>query len=115
MSSYDRLWEASQIPKKPFDQILTSWFLDAPAKSFLSAHFLRRTSLQIFHAKTSCGVFEHDGHKYLPLFYQGKIPASSQILLSFRKLKHPKWEYGYVMVREWVERSSEQGKEQHHD
>lgn len=112
MSTYDRLWPHTDLSKKPFDQILTSWFLDAPAKSFLSAHFLRRTSLQIFQAKTSCGIFEHEDHKYLPLFYQGKIPSSPQVLLSFRKLKHPRWEYGYVMVREWVERK-EQG--QHHD
>lgn len=101
MSSYDRYWPGSGLAKKPLDQILTSWFLEAHSKRILSLHFLRKTSWAITQAKISCGLFEYQDFQYVPLFYKGHIPCSpeDEVFLSFRKFSNPAYQYGYVMIK----------------
>jgi len=102
MSSFDRYWTGPETPKSPMDQILTSWFLEPSTKLTLSEYFLHRISQAEWKAKTAAGIFEYKTGLYLPLYYKGKIPSPDckELFLSFRKLKDPRWTYGYVMVKE---------------
>ena len=101
MSSYDRYWSGSGNAKKPIDQILTSWFLEAHSKRILSQHFLRKSSWAIVKAKISCGIFEYQEFNYVPVFYKGLIPSSEdqEVFLSFRKFSNSAYQYGYVMIK----------------
>lgn len=102
MSTFDRTDPISLRPKGAFDQILTSWFLDAPAKAILSKHFLHRVSWPTLQAKISAGILEHEDKLYLPVFYQGKLPSPDckEVFLSFRLISNPRWRYGYVLIKE---------------
>ena len=108
MSSFDRTDPITQKPKGAFDQILTSWFLDAHAKNILSKHFLLTCSLSVLQSKISAGFFEHEKEIYLPVFYQGKLPSPDckEVFLSFRKMKNEKWKYGYVLIKEREEKET---------
>ena len=75
MSHFDRIDPITQKPKGAFDQVLTSWFLDAHSKAILSKHFLLDSSWAIPQAKIQAGFFEHEDDIYLPVFYQGRIPS----------------------------------------
>ena len=101
MSSFDRICPITGKHKGAFDQVLTSWFLDAAARKILSKHFLCTASLPLLQAKLTPGFLEHEDSLYLPVYYKGKIPPPScqEVFLSFRKIDNPKWRYGYVLIR----------------
>lgn len=110
MSSFDRINPITLRPKGAFDQILTSWFLDAPARNILSKHFLTTCSFPFLQSKISAGFLEHEDDIYLPVFYQGKIPSQDckEVFLSFRKMKNEKWKYGYVLIKAREEREDKE-------
>lgn len=108
MSRFDRIDPITQKPKGAFDQVLTSWFLDAPAKNVLSKHFLASCSYPLLLAKIQAGIWEHEQDLYLPVFYRGMIPSlqCKEVFLSFRKMKNDKWRYGYVLIKEREEQET---------
>ena len=108
MSRFDRIDPITQKPKGAFDQVLTSWFLDAPARNVLSKHFLTSCSYPLLLAKIQAGIWEHEQDLYLPVFYRGMIPSlqCKEVFLSFRKMKNDKWRYGYVLIKEREEQET---------
>jgi hypothetical protein len=107
MSHFDRVDPITQARKTGFDQILTSWFLDPHAKSYLSISTTKTFSWEEVKLSLASGVFLHENFSYLPLFYKGRIPSPTckEVCLSFRKLNKPNWKYGYVMIRELIEKN----------
>lgn len=106
MSSYDRFWPGSGKLKNGFDQILTSWFLDPPARNMLSAQFQFSTTWAIAQAKMSAGIWEQECDLFIPIFYQGKVPhpTCKRVFLSFRKMSNANLKYGYVLIKTGDER-----------
>ena len=101
MSSFDRFWPGSGKLKSGMDQILTSWFLDPPARGMLSKQFQFSTTWPIAKEKMKTGIWEQENDLFIPIFYQGKVPGPlcKTVFLSFRKMSNPNLRYGYLLIK----------------
>lgn len=103
MSYPDRYFPNGRM-KDPLSQIMSSWFLESAARKKLEKHFLLDWKLDDFQRCALNGMISYEGFPYCVVFYQGKIPSpkdchEGKVFLSFRKLSHPLWTYGYVLVK----------------